>query len=166
MLERAEEKEKKLCVMTGPVFRNDDVVYSGEKIPADFWKIVVLRRGSDNKVAACAFMISQKEYLDHLAKKDKASEFINANLNASANPEKVDTSHIAVYQVPIETIEKLTNLNFGSLKEVDAYSLYDERKAATMSAGVPITLTEGGDLEVAPAAERRKLIQSGNDIVI
>ena len=63
-------------------------------------------------------------------------------------------------------LKKLTNLDFGSIREVDAYSLYDERKVGILSAGVPITITEGGELEASPAAERRKLIQSGDDIVI
>lgn len=167
LLERAEQKEKKLCVMTGPVFRDNDMTFHGEKIPSDFWKIVVLRKGSDNKMAACAFMMSQKEQLEHLkGKNDRVPALFSNNPGNNANPDKVDTSHVAVYQVPIETIEKLTNLNFGSLREVDAYSLYDERKTATLNAGVPITITEGGEMEVAPAAERRRLIQSSKDIMI
>lgn len=80
--------------------------------------------------------------------------------------DKVDTSHIAVYQIPLETIEKLTNLDFGSFREMDAYSLYDERKAGILSAGVPITITDEGSQEVSPAAERRRLIKSRDDIII
>ena len=113
LLERAEEKEKKLCVMTGPVFRDDDKTFSGERIPADFWKIVVLRKGSDNKMAACAFIMSQKERSHHLKRKnDTVPALISNNNSNNAILDKVDTSHIAVYQVPIETIEKAHQSRF------------------------------------------------------
>ena len=166
LLDRAEEQNKKLCVFTGPVFRDDDVEYRGEKIPADFWKIVLLQRKTDGKVAAAGFMISQKELLDDLIKHKKgAPEFANDMVD------KVDTSIIAVHQVPLATIEQLTSLDFGSLKEVDAYALYDEKKeqSASILSG-PIPILDDRELTGHQAAEtgpsKNRLIRSKEDIII
>jgi len=112
LLENADRKDYKLCVFTGPVFRDNDKVYRGEKIPADFWKVIILKRKTDGKLAAAGFMMSQKDLLDGIGDKSKVS------------PAGVETPQIAPYQVSLKTIEELTNLDFGKLKEVDAYSLY------------------------------------------
>lgn len=117
LLDNADKKDYKLCVFTGPVFRDNDKVYRGEKIPADFWKIIILKRKTDGKLAAAGFMMSQKKLLEGIG--DKGGEI---------NQERVETPQIAPYQVSLSTIEELTNLDFGELKEVDAYSLYRAQK--------------------------------------
>jgi endonuclease G len=124
LLQKADENEKKLAVFTGPVLRDDDKEYRGAKIPADFWKIIVLERESDHQMAAAAFMMSQKDMISHLGHSKSNGRELYKNMEIEA----VDTSMVAPYQVPIQTIEDMTGLKFGSLKEVDAYALYEEQK--------------------------------------
>ncbi|MCD4782663.1 MAG: DNA/RNA non-specific endonuclease [Candidatus Eremiobacteraeota bacterium] len=117
LLENADQNDNKLCVFTGPVFRENDKVYRGEKIPADFWKIIILKRKTDGKLAAAGFMMSQKKLLEGIG-----------NKKHELDKEDVETPQIAPYQVSLSTIEELTSLDFGELKEVDAYSLYRSQK--------------------------------------
>jgi len=124
LLQRADQQKKRLTVFTGPVLADDDVKYRGEKIPGDFWKIIVLERESDHKLAACAFMMSQKEYLRNMEGKNRHN-----NQGGSESNQFVQTSQVAPYQVTLDEIEKLTSIDFGDLKEVDAYALFQEEQA-------------------------------------
>ena len=125
LLVKADEDDRKLSVFTGPVFREDDKIYRGEKIPADFWKIIVCKRKTDGKLAAAAFMMSQKEMIEPLYKSARGQKDLNL--------EGVPTEEIALYQVPISTIESLTNLDFGEIKDIDAYSLFKAKQGDAFS---------------------------------
>lgn len=88
----------KVTVFTGPVFREDDVVYRKEfKIPAEFWKVAVMLK-EDGTLSATAYLQTQKDLIGNL-------EF--------------SYGEYQTYQVPITQIETLTHLNFGELKTHD-----------------------------------------------
>ncbi len=126
LLQRADQQKKRLTIFTGPVLADSDIKYRGEKIPEDFWKIIVLERESDHKLAACAFMMTQREYLRNVEGNKKPR-----NGGGSDDGENVNTSQIAPYQVTLAEIEKLTSIDFSDLKEVDAYALFQEEQAKT-----------------------------------
>jgi len=125
LLVKADEEDRRVSVFTGPVFKDDDKNYRGVQLPAEFWKIVTLKRNTDGKLAAAAFMMSQKEMIEPLYK--------NSSRNKDLNLEGVPTEQIAVYQVPLSTVESLTGLDFGELKDVDAYSLYKAKQGDAFS---------------------------------
>lgn len=169
LLQKADEKDKRISVFTGPVLRDDDVKYRGEQIPADFWKVVVLERESDHQLAAAAFMISQKDLISHLGNKKEGKSHHNNNIynnynnGADAGIEAVDTSTVAPFQVPLKEIEDLTHLSFGNLKDVDAYALYEEEK----SRAVKEAMAAHGILAGAVTEEKpRRMIKSMDDIII
>lgn len=88
----------KVNVFTGPVFRSDDRVYRGQyRIPAEFWKMVVIVK-DDGKLSATAYLQTQKNLIDNM-------EFAYGAYKT--------------YQVPVATIEDLTGLDFGSLRTSD-----------------------------------------------
>ncbi len=150
LLERADEQDRKVSVFTGPVLRDDDKEYRGVKIPMDFWKIIVVKK-KDGTIAAAGFIMSQKKLIDNLTKSVQRGK-------KDIDLEDVDTSEIAPYQVSIETIEKLTHLDFGNLKDIDAYSLYKSRHLyKTTHKGVLI------EEEPLPA---KNIIRKKEDIII
>jgi endonuclease G len=88
----------KVSVFTGPVFRSDDRVYRGQyRIPAEFWKVVVMVK-DDGNLSATAYLQTQKNLIDNL-------EFAYGAYKT--------------YQVPVATIEELTGLGFGNLRSSD-----------------------------------------------
>jgi endonuclease G len=87
-----------VSVFTGPVFRSDDRVYRGQyRIPAEFWKVVVMVK-DDGNLSATAYLQTQKNLIDNL-------EFAYGAYKT--------------YQVPVATIEELTGLGFGNLRSSD-----------------------------------------------
>lgn len=98
ILKNADNKDFKVSVFTGPVFANDDAVYRGVKIPKQYWKVVTMVK-SDNKLSATAYIVSQRSLITNLE-----AEFVFGQFKT--------------FQVPIETIEQLTGLSFGNLKNV------------------------------------------------
>lgn len=83
------ETKKKITVFTGPIFKEDDHVERGYKIPERFWKIVYL-----NSIDSCksiAFVISQKKWLNDL-------KFIKEDFTT--------------YQIDIGQLSNLTKISF------------------------------------------------------
>ncbi|MCD7035662.1 DNA/RNA non-specific endonuclease [Metabacillus sp. GX 13764] len=97
LLSNAENEKMKATVFTGPVFREDDLVYRGVKIPAEFWKVAVMVK-SDGSLSATAYLQSQKNLI--------------GNLEFAYGPYKT-------YQIPVAKVETLTGLNFKDLKKYD-----------------------------------------------
>jgi endonuclease G len=98
LLKNAENHRLKLNVFTGPIFRDDDMNYRGEfRIPAEYWKVAVIVK-DDGNLSATAYLQTQKNLLEDL-------EF--------------SYGAYRTYQVPIITIEALTGLDFGKLREYD-----------------------------------------------
>lgn len=98
VLNNAQTHALKVSVFSGPVFRNDDMVYRKKyKIPAEFWKIVVMVK-TDGKLSATAYLQTQKNMIDNL-------EFAYGEYKT--------------YQVPVSQIEQITGLDFGELQKFD-----------------------------------------------
>ncbi len=150
LLNNAANKKKKVSVFTGPVLRENDKKYRGAQIPEDFWKIIILRKEKGELVAA-GFMMSQKNMIGKLREEEGQKQ-----------QRDVPTEEIAPYQVTLESIEKMTNLDFGDLKDADAYSIYKTRQEQ------PFTITSDGRLlaKEASQGEERHYIHSAQDIII
>ncbi len=98
ILKNADKFGFKLTVFTGPVFRDDDLIYRGEfRIPAEFWKVVVMVK-DDDTVSATAYLQTQKNLISDL-------EFAYGKYKT--------------YQLPVATIEGLTGISFGELRSHD-----------------------------------------------
>ena len=98
LLQNAQNHNLKVSVFTGPVFRSDDMIYRGKfKIPAEFWKVVVMIK-DNGKMSATAYLQTQKNMMVNL-------EFAYGEYKT--------------YQVPVARIEKITGLDFGDLSQCD-----------------------------------------------
>lgn len=88
----------RVTVFTGPVFRDDDLVYRKKyQIPAEFWKVVVIVK-PDRELSATAYLQTQKNMIENL-------EFAYGEYET--------------YQIPIAKIEQITGLDFGELSNYD-----------------------------------------------
>ncbi|RNF39574.1 DNA/RNA non-specific endonuclease [Planococcus salinus] len=116
ILERAENRGLKVSVFTGPVFRADDRLYRGHQIPEQFWKLAVVVK-SDGTLSATAYLQTQEELLGTL-------EFAYGEFET--------------FQVPVARIEKLTQLDFGELRNFDP--LDAEKEAAVIHSAEDIRL--------------------------
>jgi endonuclease G, mitochondrial len=95
ILKNADRFDLKVSVFTGPIFREDDILYRQEfQIPAEFWKVVVIVK-DDNELSATAYLQTQKNLIDDL---------------------KFAYGEYKTYQVPVVKIEALTKLDFGILR--------------------------------------------------
>lgn len=98
ILDNASAHGLKISVFTGPVFREDDMIYRKKfKIPRDFRKVVVMVK-EDGKLSATAYLQTQADMITNLEFAFGAYE---------------------TYQVPITKIEELTGLKFGELSKYD-----------------------------------------------
>ncbi len=110
VLARADNRDHKASVFTGPILRPDDSFY-GEglkggpwQIPWSFWKICVFRR-ADGTTSVTGFIIEQRETITPLF---EATRY---------NPYTVEEAK--TFQKKISVIEELTNLDFGRLRTMD-----------------------------------------------
>jgi endonuclease G, mitochondrial len=111
ILKNAGKFDLKVTVFTGPIFRADDLRYRSKyKIPAEFWKVVVIVK-DDGKLSATAYLQTQKNLI--------------ADLEFAYGAYKT-------YQVPVELIEELSGLSFGALRQFDPLAATGEEEAATV----------------------------------
>jgi endonuclease G len=99
ILDNANAFNLKVTVFTGPVFRTDDMLYRGVKIPAEFWKIAVMVK-EDGNLSATAYLQTQKNLI-------RDFEFAFGSYKT--------------YQVAVRNIEILTGLDFGDLRNHDPF---------------------------------------------
>lgn len=97
ILNNAENFNLKVTVFTGPVFRADDILYRNVQIPAEFWKVAVIVK-KNGELSATAYLQTQKGLI-----KDLEFEY----------------GEYKTYQVRVATIENLTGLDFGNLRNYD-----------------------------------------------
>lgn len=97
LLSNAGERDLKINVFTGPVFRECDVEYRGVQIPEEFWKVVSMV-GPNGDLHATAYLLSQRELIDDF-------EFVFGPFRT--------------FQTSVRNIEKKTGLNFGRLSAFD-----------------------------------------------
>jgi endonuclease G len=93
ILKSARLEDLKLIVFSGPVFRDNDKVLRNEKIPSQYWKVVVgIKEGG--KPSATAFLTTQSELVETVTRGFPFEEF-------------------KTYQVKLGEIEALTKLKFN-----------------------------------------------------
>ena len=102
ILNNAKVYDFKVTVFTGPVFRDNDKVYLQKfAIPAEFWKVVAIRK-IDRTLSATAYLQSQRNLISGL--------------------KVFGYGEYKTYQVRVADIETLTGLDFGKLREHDPLS--------------------------------------------
>ncbi|WP_048065671.1 DNA/RNA non-specific endonuclease [Methanosarcina acetivorans] len=98
ILKTADNANVQISVFTGPVFREDDMIYRNEYLlPADFWKVVAFVN-KNGKLSATAYLRTQKNYLESL-------EFFD--------------DEFKTWQVPVAQVEALTGLSFDLPTDAD-----------------------------------------------
>ena len=105
ILQNSRAHRLRVTVFTGPVFRDDDPEYRGVQLPREYWKVVAVV--TEGRHSATAYMISQSDLLETL----RAFGF----------------GRYKTYQVSIEQVEHLTNLDFGELRQFDGYTTEERR---------------------------------------
>lgn len=98
--EQARSDKKKLSIFNGPVFRSNDPVHRGLRVPREFWKIVVFEK-EGAEPSALAFLLSQSSLVKDLPQ------------------EEFEVGPYVPYQVRVAEIEHKTRLNFGELRTLD-----------------------------------------------
>ncbi len=88
----------KAIIFNGPVFRDNDIIYRGVKIPEEFWKVAVVVK-DDGEISATAYIVSQKEFLNNL--------------------ERSVPGEFRTFQVKVSIVEALTGLDFFDLRNYD-----------------------------------------------
>lgn len=98
ILENAGANGFKVNVFTGPVFRDDDVVYRGEfRIPAEFWKVAVMAK-EDGALSATAYLLTQRDLIGDL-------EFAYGPFQT--------------FQVPLALLDELAGIDWSALQPHD-----------------------------------------------
>ncbi|MET0703928.1 MAG: DNA/RNA non-specific endonuclease [Mycobacterium sp.] len=103
-LDNARDEKKRITVITGPVFGDDDPAYRGVAVPRQFWKIVV--RPHEGDLRATGFLADHGDALD-------------AALAAGLLEEFDAPAEVAVFQKSIAEIEAKSGLTFGTLRAKD-----------------------------------------------
>lgn len=114
VLAAVETSRARVSVFTGPVFRDDDQLYRGTRIPRQFWKVAVWAAGGDPDgtgdaaaLRATGYVLDQSPLIEDLP---------------TALAEAPLLGPFRTFQVPIADIEGLTALDFGGLPDVDRYA--------------------------------------------
>lgn len=128
VLEHSRDTGSKVTVFTGSVNRTDDPLFDNDgrvdpaiQIPLDYFKIAVMNDG-EGGTKAVAFVLSQRDLIDDFLKGPEdifQSETPSDVMDSAQMEEVLDPGRFGVYQVPIDLIENLTDLDFGSLRESD-----------------------------------------------
>ncbi len=102
VLDNAKTEGFKICVFTGPVFRQDDPAYSKVPVPIDFWKVVVAIDADSGGLLTSAYMLSQDGLMP---------------------TEGFRYGPFKTYQVPLKRIEELADLKFTkTVRDADVFS--------------------------------------------
>lgn len=108
ILQRAQAEGKRMTVLTGPVFADDDPQFNNNgmmdkpvKMPQDFWKVVVWK-DPEKGLQSEAFVMSQKKDLEG---------------TGVAGEELVSEQDFNTYRVPLAKLEEMTKLRFNGLSE-------------------------------------------------
>lgn len=114
ILENARAWKERASVFTGPVFRQDDLDYRGARIPRAFWKVVAFLSDA-GQPSATAYLVKQDEEL----------KLLEAAFGA-----------YRTYQRSVASIERLTGLSFGKLRDFDGFSNAEHSDGVEISAEV------------------------------
>ncbi|MGI8783006.1 MAG: DNA/RNA non-specific endonuclease [Acidobacteriota bacterium] len=110
-LDHAREDDMKICVFTGPVFRSNDPLRFGIKIPRLFWKVIAFVHDETEKLSATGYSISQDKFLQ---------------------PEEFVFGTYETHQRSLKWIEQRAGLSFGPLTALDLFEDSDEAAPAPL----------------------------------
>jgi endonuclease G len=97
-LHNARQDDMRISVFTGPVFKSNDPVQYGVKIPLSFWKVIAFIHDETGELCATGYTISQKDFIE-------TPEFVFGEYKTA--------------QIPVARIETMTGLSFGELADLD-----------------------------------------------
>ncbi len=118
VLNFAKHDNYKLCVFVGPVFRPDDIRLADIRIPAAFWKVVVLEK-RDGDVSAVTFLMNQME--ESVLRDKNGRTYIR----------------FLPYQISLETLEDLTGVAFDELKVLQPQEIIEQQAAPIAEGAEP-----------------------------
>jgi endonuclease G, mitochondrial len=95
ILTNTDQDDLKASVFTGPLFRDEDELHRGVKIPQAFWKLVAVVDGA-NRLYTSAYIVSQKQFATNIPF------------------ERLPVGNFNNFQVSIARLEALTGLAFGN----------------------------------------------------
>jgi endonuclease G len=107
ILDNAKAEQKRVAVFTGPVQANDDPAYRNVRVPMQFWKILV--RVQNGRLLTTALLADQSNRIRLLPERRYRREAFD------------DMSEIIEYQASVHEIERITGLDFGSLRKYDTF---------------------------------------------
>jgi endonuclease G, mitochondrial len=116
VLDNAKAEKERVIVFTGPVFAGDDPPYRYVHVPMSFWKVLV--RVEDGELLATALLASQAERIQRLPEGLLAESFD-------------ELGAVAQYQTSVREVERLTGLDFGSLRDHDTFRPGPEESIST-----------------------------------
>jgi endonuclease G len=99
-LDHVREDDMRICVITGPVFADDDPLRYGVRIPVQFWKVIAFVHDRTGQLSATGYSISQAAFL-------KEEEFVFGAYET--------------HQRSLSWIESVAGLSFGGLTAADRY---------------------------------------------
>ena len=124
ILDRAQVKDKKLTVFTGPVYRRFDPKYGKSReggpwrVPVTYWKVVVIER-DDEEIAATAFLQGQTKFI---------SALLEARVFKSLRKRTLSELQADHLQTTIRNVEKQSKLDFSMLRPHDIASALESTR--------------------------------------
>jgi len=98
-------KTGKISVFSGPVFKDNDPIYKGVKIPMEYYK-VIMWKDDNNKLRATSFTLSQSDLVDEIDFEDLG---IDQNVRFKE------------HQVSLKDLQKRTKIDFEDIQEFDTF---------------------------------------------
>lgn len=132
LLGKAQFRQTRLSVFTGPIFRDNDPEYGHDrtggpwKVPVSFWKVIVMQK-SDEKLAATAFILGQINFLDALYEAQVFGSLRKTGL-AELQSDNLQTT--------IAEVERQTGLNFRALRAFDVSDALESTRRTRVLARV------------------------------
>jgi len=107
-LDHARDDAMKICVITGPVLREQDPVRFGVQIPVNFWKMVAFIHDETGEPCATGYTLSQEGFL-------REEEFVFGQHETA--------------QVPLSAIEAMAGVSFApELRRLDPLERVQEAR--------------------------------------
>jgi len=118
VLDNAKTEGFKVCVFTGPVFRDNDPAYNGIRAPIDFWKVVVAIDADTKGLLTSAYLLSQEGLMP---------------------VEGFRYGPFKTYQTPLKRIEELADLKFPkSVRDADVFGMDEFEEMVTTARYIEI----------------------------
>jgi len=119
VLDNARTTDRRLTVVTGPVFSSDDPVYRGVQIPARFFKVAAWSEGGPDGggLAATAYLLDQGDLLDAL------------DLSSDSPRAAAELGAYRTFQVAVAEVADAAALDLGALVGADRLRVEGARAA-------------------------------------